>query len=72
MKLTTALCNERTSQSMVDAELNLQAAASGSLFCKDHRLPCSADVGAPEIHSHKRVAGSFDIVAGLGAAGGSE
>ena len=59
MKLTTAICNERTSQEKHDETLGVRVLTGctnrpqrGSLFCKKHYLPPSA-TPAPEIRDHK-------------------
>ncbi|CAE7844416.1 unnamed protein product [Symbiodinium necroappetens] len=65
MKLTTALCNERTSSYHANSQLQLKVLAgcsrrpvNGSLFCKAHQVPaCLAGIG-PEVQAHRKQQGS--------------
>ena len=67
MKLTTALCNERTSASFTSPELGMTVSVGctcrpcpKSLFCRNHQLnDAAADALPPEIREHKRSHGSL-------------
>ena len=63
MKLTTSLCNERTSASFTDSQLGLRVTLgctkrpqAKSVFCRGHQLPPSPQL-PPEIRDHKRISG---------------
>ena len=63
MKLTTSLCNERTSASLRSEELGLSIPIGctcrpirGSLFCRAHQAD-AAEMLPPEIRDHRRVTG---------------
>lgn len=60
MKLTTSICNERTSAFSRHADLDLQVTTGctkrpmrGSLFCKSHQLAAASRDIPPEIREHK-------------------
>eukprot|EP00435_Cladocopium_sp_Y103_P036672 s2437_g9.t1 len=65
MKLTTSLCNERTSAAFTDPHLGLRVTLgctnrpqAKSVFCRHHQLPPHPQL-PPEIRDHKRIDGAI-------------
>ena len=65
MKLTTALCNERTSCFHYSPDLRLRVLTGcterplrGSLYCRSHQAPAAL---GPEVHTHCVEAGQMEF-----------